>query len=49
LYAGVALDLAKQDMESVWVPNQTWRELIFSVLEANGVSPHCDGCLWQSD
>ena len=49
LFAGVALDLAKQDMEGVWVPNRTWRELIFSVLEANGVSPHCDGCLWQSD
>ena len=49
LHAGVPMAAAKQDMESVWVPNQTWQDLIFSVLEANGVSPDCDGCLWQSD
>ena len=49
LYQGVALDQAKQDMNSVWVPNETWRNLIFSILEENDISPHCDTCLWEGD
>ena len=49
LYVGVPMDRAKEDMENVWIPNETWRELIFLVLGENGVSPHCDGCLWESD
>jgi hypothetical protein len=36
-----------KDMNSVWVPNETWRELIFSILEENSVSPNCDTCLWE--
>ena len=34
-------------MNSVWVPNATWRNLIFEVLEDNGIDPDCDGCLWE--
>ncbi len=49
LYGGIPMDQAKDDMNSVWVPNATWRELIFTVLEENDRSPHCDGCLWQPD
>lgn len=37
---------AKADMNTVWTPNQTWRDLIFEVLEDNGVSPDCAGCDW---
>ncbi len=47
LYQDVPVSVAKKDMNSVWVPNDTWRELIFSILEENGVSPDCDTCLWE--
>ena len=38
---------AKDDLNSVWVPDDQWKQLIFDVLEANGVSPDCDTCLWE--
>ena len=41
-----AIAEAKADMNSIWTPNETWRDLIFAVLEDNGLSPHCDGCDW---
>jgi hypothetical protein len=41
--------VAKDDLNSVWVPNNTWRKLIFDVLEENGRSADCDTCLWESD
>lgn len=47
LYEGVPVDQAKEDMNSVWIPNDTWRELVFSILEENDISPHCDTCLWE--
>jgi protein tyrosine phosphatase (PTP) superfamily phosphohydrolase (DUF442 family) len=47
LYQGVALDEAKDDLNSVWVPNDTWRKFIFDVLEENGRSADCDTCLWE--
>lgn len=47
LYADVPVADAKADMNSVWTPNETWRDLIFSVLENHGVSPHCEGCDWS--
>jgi protein tyrosine phosphatase (PTP) superfamily phosphohydrolase (DUF442 family) len=49
LYEGVPMDQAKEDMNTVWVPNDTWRGLIFNTFEENGVSPHCETCLWESD
>ena len=49
LHLDVPLDEAKDDLNSVWVPNDTWREFIFGVLEENGRSPDCDTCLWESD
>jgi protein tyrosine phosphatase (PTP) superfamily phosphohydrolase (DUF442 family) len=48
LYQDVPLGLAKEDLNSVWVPNDTWRKFIFAVLEENGLSPDCDTCLWES-
>ena len=47
LYEGVSVEEAKDDLNSVWVPNTTWRGLIFDVLEENDVSPHCETCLWE--
>lgn len=49
LYQDVPMDLAKEDLDSVWVPNATWRQFIFDVLEDHGRSPHCDSCLWDAD
>ena len=46
LYEGVAVAEAKADMDGVWSPDDTWRNLIFETLEANGISPDCDGCNW---
>lgn len=46
LYEGVPMATAKADMNSVWEPNETWRNLIVEILEENGKSPHCDGCTW---
>ena len=49
LYVDVSVAEAKADMNSVWQPNETWQNLIFGILEENGKSPHCDGCLWAID
>jgi protein tyrosine phosphatase (PTP) superfamily phosphohydrolase (DUF442 family) len=49
LHQDVPLDVAKEDLNSVWVPNETWLNFIFDVLEENGRSPDCDTCLWESD
>jgi len=46
IYRDTPLDDAKEDMNSVWAPNETWRKLIFEVLQENGISPYCDVCDW---
>jgi protein tyrosine phosphatase (PTP) superfamily phosphohydrolase (DUF442 family) len=46
IYEGVAVAEAKAAMNSVWQPNETWRDFIFEVLERHGESPHCAGCDW---
>lgn len=48
LYEGVDMGQAKDDLDSVWMPNDTWRQFIFDILEENGRSPDCDACLWGS-
>lgn len=47
IYDKVPIADAKADMNSVWTPNETWRALIFEVLEDNGIEPQCDGCDWS--
>jgi protein tyrosine phosphatase (PTP) superfamily phosphohydrolase (DUF442 family) len=49
LYQDVAVADAKSDMNSVWQPDETWRNLMFEILEDNGKSAHCDGCSWDVD
>ena len=46
LEEGVDIAEAKADMNTVWTPNETWRDLIFEVLESAGVSPECPDCDW---
>ena len=47
IYQDVAIEDAKEDMNSVWAPNEVWRDFIFEVLQANGESPLCDVCDWN--
>lgn len=47
IYLDVPLADAKEDMNSVWTPNEVWTKLIFDVLEENGKSPFCDVCDWE--
>lgn len=49
IHDDVPVAAAKADMNTVWTPNETWRDLIFEVLEQNGISPECDGCDWSTD
>lgn len=47
LYEDVDMAQAKDDLDSVWVPDATWQQFIFDILEENGRSPDCDSCLWN--
>ena len=49
IYQDVPVAQAKADMNTIWQPNETWRDLIFEVLADNGKSPHCDGCDWEAE
>ena len=46
---GVALLDAKDDLDSVWAPNETWFRFIRTVLDEYGLSPECKGCDWGSN
>ncbi|MEX0707616.1 MAG: protein tyrosine phosphatase family protein [Woeseia sp.] len=46
LYEDIPVAEAKRDLNEIWSPNETWRDLIFDVLDEHGISPHCDGCDW---
>ncbi|MAY56456.1 protein tyrosine phosphatase family protein [Pseudohongiella sp. SYSU M77423] len=46
VYEDVPVAEAKADMNTVWQPNETWRDLIFEVLADHGISPDCEGCDW---
>jgi protein tyrosine phosphatase (PTP) superfamily phosphohydrolase (DUF442 family) len=48
LFQNVSVTDAKADMNTVWQPDETWRDLIFSILEENGKSAQCDDCDWDS-
>lgn len=46
IYEGVDMTEAKADMNTVWQPNEVWRDFIFAVLAENGLSPECEECDW---
>lgn len=48
LFEDAPMGEAKEDLNSVWVPSETWQEFIFNVLDEYGRSPDCDTCLWDS-
>lgn len=45
----IAVEDAKTDLDTVWQPDEVWRDFIFSVLQENGISPDCELCLWSED
>jgi protein tyrosine phosphatase (PTP) superfamily phosphohydrolase (DUF442 family) len=47
IYQGVSIKDAKADMNTVWQPNQDWREFIFAILDENNIEPECDECDWS--
>ena len=46
---GVPLLDAKNDLDGVWAPNETWFRFIRTVLDDYGLSPACKGCDWGSN
>ena len=46
IYEGVDIAEAKTDMNTVWQPNETWRDFIVAVLAENGMSSECEDCDW---
>ena len=46
IFEDVALAEAKADMNTVWQPNEVWRDFIFDVLAQNNINPNCEGCDW---
>ncbi len=47
IYEGADMAEAKADMNTVWQPNETWRDFIIAVLAENGLSAECEGCDWE--
>lgn len=47
IYEDVPVTAAKGDMNSVWTPNQVWRDFIFAVLAEHDKSPECEECDWS--
>lgn len=46
LYEDVPVAEAKEDMNTVWQPNEVWRDFIFEVMAQNDRDPNCEGCDW---
>lgn len=46
IHDDVPMAEAKEDMNTVWQPNEVWRDFIFEVLAQNDISPDCEGCDW---
>jgi ferredoxin len=47
IYDGVSAEEVKRDMNTVWQPNEVWRDFIFAALESYGKSvDECESCDW---
>lgn len=46
IFENVTVATAKADMNTVWQPNEVWRDFIFTVLAENNISPECPECDW---
>ncbi len=46
IFEDVAISEAKADMNTVWQPNEVWRDFIFGVLAQHDIDPNCEDCDW---
>jgi protein tyrosine phosphatase (PTP) superfamily phosphohydrolase (DUF442 family) len=46
IHEDLSISEAKADMNTVWQPNEVWRDFIFEVLAQNDISPDCEDCDW---
>jgi len=46
IYDDVPVAEALADMNTVWQPNEVWRDFVFEVMQQNGKSPECESCDW---
>jgi protein tyrosine phosphatase (PTP) superfamily phosphohydrolase (DUF442 family) len=46
IYNDVPIAEAKTDMNTVWQPNEVWRDFIFEILRQNEIDPNCESCDW---
>ena len=46
IHEGADMAEAKADMNTVWQPNEVWRDFIFEVLAQNDLDPQCEDCDW---
>ena len=46
IYNDVPIAEAKADMNTVWQPNEVWRDFIFEILRQNEIDPNCESCDW---
>ena len=46
IYDEVPVGEAKADMNTVWQPNEVWRDYIFEVMGQNNIDPNCPDCDW---
>ena len=49
IYGGIPMAKAKQDLDSIWVPDETWYKFIVEVLKQHGLSQECDECDWAEN
>ena len=42
VYEDVPVAEAKEDMNTVWQPNEVWRDFIFEVMSQNDKDPNCE-------
>ena len=48
IFENIPVAQAKDDMNDVWVLNQTWTDFVHNTLLAHGIDPNCDGCDWTT-
>ena len=47
IYKKVPIEDAKNDLDSIWVPNPTWFDFIKSTLAHYNMTHECDNCDWS--
>ena len=46
IYEDIPVATAKADMNTVWQPNETWRDFIFGIMADHQKDPNCPTCDW---